>query len=182
VTLRGLTHVQRVAKFGRFAFEPAPAPGNREAIRITDDWPQRNIATFIVPQLVPLRGTHTLKFHTQAGDALCELWAAWEETDLLRRVLSFNGAWVPRYKRGRGPVTVDGVARRPFPGPAQLSNHSWGTAFDINARWNPLGQAPVPMGGVGSVVELVEEAEAHDFAWGGHFASRPDGMHFEYVG
>jgi hypothetical protein len=59
-----------------------------------------------------------------------------------------------------------------------LSNHAYGTAFDINAAWNGLGREPAPLGAKGSVLELLPLAEAHGFAWGGLF-SRRDAMHFE---
>lgn len=35
------------------------------------------------------------------------------------------------------------------------------------------------MGKQGCVRELVEIATEQGFYWGGHFKSRPDGMHFE---
>lgn len=182
MTFKSLTHAQRIAKFGAFRFVPAPVSGNAEAITITDGWNLRNIAKFSVPQLGAIAGRTDISFNKQAGPAFVALWAAWEAAGLLPRVLAFNGAWVPRYKRGRGPKVVNGKPAAPFPGAAQLSNHSWGTAFDINARWNPLGKPPAPMGLPGSVEELVPLAEAHGFYWGGAFKSRPDGMHFEYVG
>ena len=59
-----------------------------------------------------------------------------------------------------------------------LSNHAWGTAFDINAALNPRGTVPVFRGQPGSVRELVPRANDLGFYWGGHF-SRRDGMHFE---
>ena len=60
-----------------------------------------------------------------------------------------------------------------------LSNHAFGTAFDINVPFNPLGARPALIGKQGSVRELVPIANEHGFFWGGHFGKRPDGMHFE---
>jgi hypothetical protein len=51
--------------------------------------------------------------------------------------------------------------------------------MDINVAWNGLGRQPAFVGQKGSVRELVPAAEKHGFYWGGFFASRPDGMHFE---
>jgi len=59
-----------------------------------------------------------------------------------------------------------------------LSNHAWYTAFDINYRWNMLGETPADIGEKGSVKELVPIAHDFGFYWGGHFRRR-DGMHFE---
>ena len=59
-----------------------------------------------------------------------------------------------------------------------LSNHAFGSAFDINAAWNGLGVIPPLVGQKGSVRELVALANENGFYWGGHFPRR-DGMHFE---
>jgi hypothetical protein len=59
-----------------------------------------------------------------------------------------------------------------------LSNHAFGSAFDINAGQNGLGRIPAAVGAYGSVRELVPIAHRFGFYWGGHF-SRADGMHFE---
>jgi hypothetical protein len=45
--------------------------------------------------------------------------------------------------------------------------------------WNNLGKIPARIGSEGSVRELVPVANDFGFYWGGHFKSRPDGMHFE---
>jgi hypothetical protein len=65
-------------------------------------------------------------------------------------------------------------------GGAVVSN-SWGTAFDINAKWNYLGARPALVGERGCVRELVEIANAQGWFWGGHYPDRKDGMHFELV-
>jgi D-alanyl-D-alanine carboxypeptidase len=59
-----------------------------------------------------------------------------------------------------------------------LSNHSWGTAIDLNATWNGRGAIPAMMGDRGCIRELVAVAHANGFYWGGHFTTK-DGMHFE---
>jgi len=169
--LRPLTSMaQRQALLGPLAFKPAPVPSNPEAIRITNDWEKNNIVTVTVPQLVgklvfgvtPSKGR--VQFHTLAAPQLQALWAAWESAGLLERVLTYDGAYNPRFVRGST---------------TELSNHAFGTAFDINQQWNPLGAIPALAGRKGSVRELVEIANEHGFFWGGNFKNRPDGMHFE---
>ena len=81
--------------------------------------------------------------------------------------LTFDGSCELRLKRGSTKADI-----------ANLSNHAWGTAFDINARWNPRKSVPAMMGDRGCVRELVAIANANGFYWGGHF-STVDGMHFE---
>ena len=44
---------------------------------------------------------------------------------------------------------------------------------------NPLGAEPAYPKQKGCVFDLVPLAHEHGFYWGGHFASRRDGMHFE---
>ena len=61
---------------------------------------------------------------------------------------------------------------------ANLSNHSWGTAFDINAGWNPRKSIPALMGDRGCLREIVAIGHDNGFYWGGHFGT-PGGMHFE---
>lgn len=64
-------------------------------------------------------------------------------------------------------------------------SNSWGTAIDINAAWNGLGQQPALVGHTGSVRELVSIAVEAGFYWGGWgfgsdaYQGRLDGMHFE---
>jgi hypothetical protein len=168
----------RKAAFGAFTFVSAPTASNPEAIRITDDWVARNIVVAEIPQLAQVPGrmfqgrrievgpaAGRVQCHRLAAEPLRRLWLAWEEAGLLARVLTWGGLWVPRFKRGSR---------------SDLSNHAYGTAFDINVSWNFQGADPAPRGRQGSVMELVPLAHECGFFWGGHFAgSSRDGMHFE---
>ena len=150
----------RAAVFGRFAYVPAPVAGNPEAIRITDGWDKRNIE----PVKLELAGRErTVLFHRKAIPQLRALHEAWRKADLLHFILSFDGAWAPRFVRGSR---------------ATLSNHAYGSAFDINARWNPLGATPADWDEQGTVKPLVELAHEHGF-YSGMFFKRIDAMHFE---
>jgi hypothetical protein len=157
--------MERAKIFGTFAFAPAPVPGNPEAIKITDGWDKHNIVTVDIPQLHGTKGCPNGKvsFHTKGAKQLQGLWAAWEAAGLLPLVLTFDGAWNPRFVRGSTKY---------------LSNHSYGTAFDVNYSWNKLGCVPALVGKEGSVRKLVPIAHAHGFYAGMHF-QRLDGMHFE---
>ena|ERR1043166_1205422 len=153
--------------FGKFDFVSAPVPGNPENIRILGNFEQDNIVRVVIPQLVGVQGAaHDggVRFHKKALNQLIALWKAWEDAGLRDRVLTFDGAFVPRFVRGSRTV---------------LSNHAFGTAFDINAEFNPRGTRPLLVGKKGSVRELVPIANDLGFFWGGHFGTKPDGMHFE---
>ena len=158
---------ERAALFGKFAFTAAPSPGNPEAIRITDDWEGRNIVRVEIPALSGVKGapaSGTVRVHKAIADQFVSLWDRWRKDGLATLVLTWDGSFVPRFVRGSRTV---------------LSNHSFGSAFDINAALNPLGAMPALVGKKGSVRDLVALANAHGFYWGGHFDGRPDGMHFE---
>jgi len=152
------------AMFGPLPWQPVP--GDDSAIHIDPAWTADHLVTVEIPQLRVVAGAppdQRVTFHRDAAPSLVALFAAWEAAGLLDRVRSWEGSFAPR--RIRGGKTV--------------SHHAYGVAFDINARWNPLGAAPAPLGAPGSVRELVPLANAHGFMWGGAWSSRPDGMHFE---
>ena len=158
-------NAQREAIFGKFKYSNAPTSNNPEGIKIHGNWESQNIVSVDLPQLSKATsGQFTrMRFHKKAADQLRELWQAWEDEGLLERVISYEGAFYPRYVRG---------SRR------TLSNHSWGTAFDICYWYNKLGRVPAAKGTKGSVRELIPLANKFGFYWGGHF-SRKDGMHME---
>jgi peptidoglycan hydrolase-like protein with peptidoglycan-binding domain len=161
---------QRWALFGRFDYVPAPVHGNPERIRILGSWVADNLVDVPIPQLARTgisSAPATIRFHRLASAQLQALWAAWESANLLGLILTYDGSFVPRFKRGQ----ANG-------GDEALSNHSFGSAFDINEPFNKFGSMPALVGQRGSVRKLVPIANEHGFYWGGHFGN-PDGMHFE---
>ena len=160
---------QRKRLFGNFRYESVPTKSNPEAIRVIDGWDKENIATVLIPQLKGIKvggrpSSGRMRFHQYAADQLLALWQNWGDAGLLGLILTYDGSYAPRFVRG---------SRK------SLSNHAFGTAFDINARWNRLGTTPALRGEEGSVRELVGIANKHGFFWGGHYKKRLDGMHFE---
>ena len=154
--------------FGSFTYETAPAPGNPEAIRVTSSWAQENLLRINIPQLAGIKGVPSsgeLLLHKLAAPRVAQLFERWEQAGLSKLVLTFGGAYTPRFVRGKLGV---------------LSAHAHGTAFDINVAWNGFGIHPANVGAKGSVRELVPLANELGFYWGGHFTKR-DGMHFELV-
>lgn len=75
---------------------------------------------------------------------------------------AYGGCFNPRFNRVTGTVGF-------------LSRHTWGMAFDANTDTNAQGQVPQ------MDCRVVRIFRQHGFAWGGNF-TRPDGMHFEWVG
>ncbi len=160
------TTAKRRALFGTIAFVPAPTASNPERIRITNKF-RENLVWVDVPQLAGVPGAPSdckVRFHKLGAEPLQAMFRDWEAKGLLRRLLSFDGGYAPRLTRGSKTV---------------LSPHAFGSAIDLNASWNAMYHAPAPLGAKGSLVELVQIANAHGFYWGGHFSGRKDGMHFE---
>lgn len=154
------------AMFGKFNFVHEPVSGNPENIRIIGDWESKNIVKVSIPlkNFLGKGGPLSMRFHKIAEKQLVALWLEWESAGLLDRILTFDGAFVPRFQRKST---------------SKLSNHAFGSAFDINAAFNGLGVEPALIGEKGCVRELVSIANKHGFYWGGHFMTREDGMHFE---
>lgn len=165
--IRGLGPEQKIKLYGDFRYVPAPSKGNPEGIRILGDWTKKNIVRVKIPQLKNVRGSYhkdTFYFHKDVAEKVQLLFLTWEKAGLIDKVLTWGGSWVPRFIRGSRSV---------------LSNHAYGTAFDINVPWNMLGHEGALKGKRGSVRELVIPAAKLGFVWGGFWPRRPDPMHFE---
>jgi len=159
----------REATFGKFSYESAPTSSNPERIRITDGWVQQSITKVRIPQLSRVQyapSRREIYFHKNAAEQMQSMFAEWEARGLLPFVKTWSGSFVPRFIRGSRTT---------------LSNHAYGTAFDINVPWNMLGHMPALMGETGTVRPLVKIAEEHGFFWGGRYRRRKDGMHFEVM-
>jgi D-alanyl-D-alanine carboxypeptidase/Putative peptidoglycan binding domain len=155
--------------FGKFDFEINSLPSNREHIKIIGNWVQANIAMVDVPEAKSVISSSKIEFHRSAAAQLQGLWKVWQLQDLTKYIITFDGSFVPRLIRGAALVKD----------PSRLSNHAFGSAFDINADFNSLGTIPAAVGQKGSVRLLVPIANDYGFYWGGHFNTRKDGMHFE---
>ena len=149
------------------------------AIRLLNNF-ETNIGFVLVPQLVGINDIRTdalqnqgakfngkLKFFKPAHAQLLAAFAEIEKAGLKKRLVSIAGSFNARLQKKKG----GGFVQTP-------SNHSFGTAFDINSDTNPQGKKPPAVGQAGSVRELVPIFEKHGFRWGGLFPT-PDGMHFE---
>jgi lysozyme family protein len=159
---------QRQALFGPFRYVAAPRPDEPRAIRILGTWQRDNIVRVAIPQLkktaIGSRAPATMRFHRKAAAQLKAMWAEWEAAGLLDRILSYEGSYNARF----------------IGGTTTLSNHAFGTAFDINIKYNPWKRPPAKPGQKGCVYELVPIANKWGFYWGGHYSRRSiDGMHFE---
>jgi D-alanyl-D-alanine carboxypeptidase-like protein/putative peptidoglycan binding protein len=83
---------------------------------------------------------------------------------LLKHIKSFHGMYPGFVRNKRDPT---GKELRP----PQPSVHSWGIAFDINAKPRPVKVHPA----------LVKHFKRWRFTWGGDFKRNVDPMHFQYA-
>lgn len=188
-TLQSPSNKSREKNFGCFRFIQLPLAQrpDKESIVIKGscdgsvaDWTAANIVTFDMPQLRFAVGYHgKFRCHKAAEPVFRKLFTAWEEADLLHLVISYAGCFVPRYKRGQAPSGTGGQGSKSSKDVSALSNHSFGSAFDINASQNGIDSPPANWDAKGCVKELVPIANRHNVYWGGHFTSPVDGMHFE---
>jgi peptidoglycan hydrolase-like protein with peptidoglycan-binding domain len=158
---------EREKIYGKIEYVADPQPNNKEAVKITNNWANDNIVSVVVPQLIGISGapkSGKIYVHKKVADSLVKAFDQIEKQGLKDKLLTFGGAWVPRFIRGSRTV---------------LSNHSWGTAIDLNVQWNMLGTTGALKGEKGSVRELVDIFYENEFYWGGWFDGRCDPMHFE---
>lgn len=101
-------------------------------------------------------------------------------TDITNRGYKLNGRaddWAYNFRPVRGYETRYRLTRNI----AYLSNHSWGTALDLNATTNPMtrdGRVHTDMPDF-----VIGCAFAWGLSWGGYYhGARKDPMHFEYLG
>jgi len=132
--------------------------------RSQNGWPASANASAIdiVEFPVNLRsGQKKIKLARAAGRSLVEMIEWW---DLNIEPVTLIGGW--NYREIRG-----------YEGSGKLSNHSSGTAIDINWDKHPLAAVgTIPADKVGL---LRFEAAKRGLRWGGDYRSRKDEMHFE---
>lgn len=168
----------------KFLQKPLANRPDKEAIVIKGscdgslaDWTVDKIIDVEIPQLQFAKGYFgRFRTHKKAAAQFQALFKAWEDADLLHLIMTYEGCFVPRYKRRQAPPGNSGHGQKCSKDVPELSNHSFGSAFDINAGDNPLGSVPALCGRRGATRELVEAAQKIGIYWGGHFN---DGMHFE---
>jgi hypothetical protein len=141
-------------------------------------WRTANVINVDLPDLAHVSGFKGyMTVHRLAEQPLKNMVSAWKANDLLHLITSFSGAFYARYKKDQGPSTSHG--KKSTLDVPELSNHAFGTAFDINVPENGWKVMPAVCGARGSVRELVEVANSNGFYWGGHYSGSKDGMHFE---
>lgn len=126
-------------------------PAGRKAIERTFGQPGDNQVTTQLP-IGPGGKEVSVTLHEKLVPVMREMLEEAKQKDLLKHIKSFDGMSVYKHKNGNPN--------------SDLSTHSWGIAFDINADSNKVNP------------ELRALFEKHGFYWGGNFG---DDMHFQYA-
>jgi hypothetical protein len=150
---------ERIDAYGR------PAEMVDGVMRPNVKWEYANIVSLRVPWSVG-NTLMRMRVHKATVDKWRVLFARWEQAAMLPLLLTFNGGYNCRMKRGHEKSTQL----------KDLSTHAFGAAADFNAAWNVFGTPPAKLGTKGSLEALVPIAHECGFVWGGDFS---DGMHFE---
>lgn len=166
-----LCNSDRQKLLGEIQFRAAPSKHDSGRIIITNDFLNRHVAKYRIPQLDNMtitgspQGGHVY-INRRVANQIIKFFDDVEKAGLLQLILSWDGLGNTRLKRGYTRFDVEA-----------LSAHSWFSAFDINYAWNKLGAEPAEYDERGTVKPLVEIAYANGIGWGGTF-DRRDGMHF----
>jgi hypothetical protein len=127
-------------------------------------WPASASASAIDVVTFPINlksGTKKVQLARAAGKSLVEMFEWWDQN--IEPVTQIGGY---NYREIRGAE-----------GTGKLSNHSSGTAIDINWDKHPLAAVgTIPADKVGA---LRLEAAKRGLKWGGDYRNRKDEMHFE---
>lgn len=151
---------------------PAPAPGGGifpppkgfAAIKATFGEAGKNMTTIQLP-MGPGGKMVNVTMNAKMAPVMKACIEDAQKKGLLKYIKSFDGMY-PGFVRNKR----DGRTGKELQ-PPQPSVHSWGIAFDINARPAPGSVPP----------ELVKHFKEWGFTWGGDFKSNYDPMHFQYA-
>jgi len=95
------------------------------------DWRKTNIVDIDIPQLKFAQGyPGVVRCHLLVAPHIADLFAEWEKLDLLHLIRTYDGAYNPRYKRGKSPSSRGHGTKRSDQTSA-LSNHAFGSAFHL---------------------------------------------------
>ena len=149
-------------KFGKFFYRDTPG---RVEIEIDPDWIEDNL----VPVAIP--GFGTARCHRLALPNFTQAFNLIVSNRLQGLIHKFDGLWVPRYQRDKLGRRID-----------KLSNHSWGTAIDLNYDY-PKGfntQGSRAKASPANKTLWKRAFSRAGFKWGNGFAgSRKDPPHYE---
>lgn len=155
--------------FGQFRYRDLS--GGR--IEIDPQWIANNIVTITLPglnqrvQVNKAAAANFIKAFTLIKNGTATING--RQVSLLSLIKTMDGTFVTRHVNWGGPTTG-------------LSNHSWGTAIDINASNHYVGLRIDPNSTTDPNAILWREAfQPAGFSWGNRYNTGPDSMHYELL-
>lgn len=168
---RQLTYEERCARF------PLDFNVDDEGnVLVRPSWKAQNLRQLIIP------GGKVAWVHKHALPVFDAWLGLMSERGVDKDILTYDGAFVARLKRGV-EQPKDRASKAAWG--KLLSNHSRGTAIDLNAKWNGMGKpgaAPGTEGSMHRIIECAREVRVGDLGivcgadWKGKSI---DPMHFE---
>ncbi len=155
--------------FGQFRYRDLA--GGR--IEVAPQWIANNIVTITLPgldqrvQVNKAAAANFIKAFTYIKNGTATING--KQVPLLSLIKTMDGTFVTRHVNWGGPTTG-------------LSNHSWGTAIDINASNHYVGLRIDANSTTDPNAILWREAfQPAGFSWGNRYTVGPDSMHFELI-
>jgi hypothetical protein len=145
---RQLTYMERAARFP-LDFSVTVVDG-KPNITVPQTWQGLHLT-----RLGPYKNEHVAfspRVNINAAPVFSEFFKLLQEAKAFGYIRSYDGGFNPRLRRS---------ATQPLPGAPKeawgklLSNHSRGTAIDLNAQWNPMGKPGAESGAIGSLHHVI---------------------------
>ena len=161
---RQLTYAERTARFP-LQFEIELNRNGRAEVKVPVSWEQANLVRLgpysNIPAGTVVRDESALTFAPRVNINAAPVFSAFFETlkaaGLMSDILTYDGGFYPRLKRG---VELPKIGASKDAYGRLLSNHSRGTAIDLNAKWNPMGMHAAEKGQPGYLGRALEVARA----------------------
>lgn len=148
---RQLTYMERTARFPLdFTIMHDDESGLPE-VKVSAKWENENLV-----RVGPF-STGALKFSPRvnrwaAASVFEKFFRAVIQAGVLPDVISYDGGYIARLKRG---ITAPPAGASKDVWGKQLSNHSRGTAIDLNAKFNGMGHPGAELGKPGSLARII---------------------------
>lgn len=162
----------------------------KAAVTVRESWERQNLV-----RIGPFDGANQLVFsprvHIMAANVFSVFLFAVEKdplssVDTYNDILSYDGGYVPRLKRGV-ELPLAGSPKSAYE--SKLSNHSRGSAIDLNAAWNAMGKSGAAEGqkgylgrviAIADTIRVKQDGMELGIVCGAHWkGSSIDPMHFE---
>lgn len=151
---RQLTYMERTAAFP-LTFDIVHDAAGKPQVKVPIAWETGTlirIGPYSTGKLV-----FSPRVHLHAAPVLSAFFRAVALAGVLGDILTYDGGYYARLKRGVTPPPA-GASKDVFG--KLLSNHSRGTAVDLNAQWNPMGHPGAAVATEGSMYRIASIARS----------------------